>query len=285
MTQDKSREAFEAKWGTKKYLDRASDGAYCDGLTNIEWLFFRDGWQAALEAQQEDGVDEEDILSMITDSAFYSDNPEAGTLPEELPNKAPYKRIATCILNTIRPFLRAPSNLEHITPTCSKTDGNRIDEGVAKAELLVVLMRSILSITQGKKWPWSTTDLRDAIFEAIQPFLRPQHTAPAVSADAPTHEDGAQTGSTESHSASQRVTSAATPAYAWRPIEGWLIPSSGMSQIARDTFHKMMSVIKHGGQVDVVARRDGKDYRWQCDGLKRAEPFLIPPAVSKEGKK
>jgi len=52
---------------------------------------------------------------------------------------------------------------------------------------------------------------------------------------------------------------------------GWFIPDDCMSGIAEDTFHKMMSIIKHGGAVDVVARCDGKEYRWQCDGLKYAK--------------
>lgn len=52
---------------------------------------------------------------------------------------------------------------------------------------------------------------------------------------------------------------------------GWYIPLDCMSGIAEDTFAAMMKIIKHGGQVDVVARVDGKEYRWQCDGLKYAK--------------
>ena len=52
--------------------------------------------------------------------------------------------------------------------------------------------------------------------------------------------------------------------------DGWCIPLESMSSVAQETFIKMMDIIRHGGQVDVVARCDGKDYRWQCDGLKYA---------------
>lgn len=52
-------------------------------------------------------------------------------------------------------------------------------------------------------------------------------------------------------------------------IDGyWVISIASMSQIARERFCRMVAVIKRGGQVDVVARCDGKDYRWECDSLK-----------------
>lgn len=53
--------------------------------------------------------------------------------------------------------------------------------------------------------------------------------------------------------------------------EGWFIPLDCMTGIAQDTFKKMISTIRHGGEVDVVARIDGKEYRWECDGLKYAK--------------
>lgn len=69
-----------------------------------------------------------------------------------------------------------------------------------------------------------------------------------------------------------RVLERATP----QPIDAWMIPLSSMSSVAQETFEKMMQIIKHGGQVDVVARRDGKDYRWECDGLKYAKKSSLP---------
>lgn len=57
-------------------------------------------------------------------------------------------------------------------------------------------------------------------------------------------------------------------------VDGWLIPLSSMSQLARETFTQMMRVISKGGSVDVVARCDGRDYRWECDGLKYATPSV-----------
>lgn len=59
---------------------------------------------------------------------------------------------------------------------------------------------------------------------------------------------------------------------------GWFIPEDSMSEIAQGTFKKMMDVIERGGQVDVVARCDGKDYRWECDGLKYAQYAAQPQA-------
>lgn len=44
----------------------------------------------------------------------------------------------------------------------------------------------------------------------------------------------------------------------------------------KDSFVNMMKILKHGGQIDVVARIDGKDYRWECDGLQHA--VLLPEA-------
>ena len=53
--------------------------------------------------------------------------------------------------------------------------------------------------------------------------------------------------------------------------EGWFIALKYMSGIAQAEFVRMMNTIKHGGQVDVVARVDGREYRWECDGLKYAD--------------
>ena len=53
--------------------------------------------------------------------------------------------------------------------------------------------------------------------------------------------------------------------------EGWFISLKYMSGIAQAEFVKMINTIKGGGQVDVVARCDGKEYRWECDGLKYAD--------------
>jgi isopenicillin N synthase-like dioxygenase len=44
----------------------------------------------------------------------------------------------------------------------------------------------------------------------------------------------------------------------------------------KDSFVNMMKILKHGGQIDVVARIDGKDYLWECDGLQHA--VLLPEA-------
>ncbi len=56
-------------------------------------------------------------------------------------------------------------------------------------------------------------------------------------------------------------------------LEGWFIPLESMSSLAQETFANMMSIIKHGGQVDVVARKDGQEFRWECDGLKYAKMY------------
>lgn len=61
--------------------------------------------------------------------------------------------------------------------------------------------------------------------------------------------------------------------------DGWFIPLSSMSSLSRDTFRKMMRIIEHGGQVDVVARVDATEYRWECDGLKYAELRTTEPNV------
>lgn len=61
---------------------------------------------------------------------------------------------------------------------------------------------------------------------------------------------------------------------------GWFMPLDSMSDLAQESFIKMMKVICHGGRADVVARVDGKEYRWQCDGLKYAR--LIPPMKTEE---
>jgi len=53
--------------------------------------------------------------------------------------------------------------------------------------------------------------------------------------------------------------------------DGWFIPLSCMSAVAQSQFRNMNAIIKHGGQVDVIARVDAKEYRWQCDGLKYAK--------------
>jgi len=58
--------------------------------------------------------------------------------------------------------------------------------------------------------------------------------------------------------------------------KGWFIPASNMSSLAKETFANMLETINHYGQVDVVARVDGRDYRWECDGLKYARPVIAP---------
>lgn len=63
---------------------------------------------------------------------------------------------------------------------------------------------------------------------------------------------------------------------------GWFIPLESMSDIAQMTFANMISVIKQGGSVSVVAHCDGKDFRWQCDGLKYAKR-LSPSPATEEG--
>lgn len=52
--------------------------------------------------------------------------------------------------------------------------------------------------------------------------------------------------------------------------EGYFIPLSCMSELAQKTFKSMIETIKHGGTVDVCARVNGKEYRWECDPLKYA---------------
>lgn len=51
---------------------------------------------------------------------------------------------------------------------------------------------------------------------------------------------------------------------------GWFIPDSNMSTLALEMFMEMMNIICKGGSVDVMARKDGKSYLWECDGLKYA---------------
>lgn len=62
--------------------------------------------------------------------------------------------------------------------------------------------------------------------------------------------------------------------------QGWFIPLDAMSDITQEKFDVMINTISHGGQVDVIARVDGKDYCWQCDGLKYAEFIGSEPAES-----
>lgn len=64
--------------------------------------------------------------------------------------------------------------------------------------------------------------------------------------------------------------------------QGYFIPCDCMSSIAENTFCEMMSIIKRGGSVDVIARVDGKEYRWQCDGLKYAKLLSATPAAMTE---
>lgn len=59
-------------------------------------------------------------------------------------------------------------------------------------------------------------------------------------------------------------------------VDGWYIPFDCMSGPANKTFREMNAIIKRGGQVDVVARCNGKDYRWECDGLKYAKTAPSP---------
>lgn len=53
--------------------------------------------------------------------------------------------------------------------------------------------------------------------------------------------------------------------------DGWIIPFKHMNQLQKDAFADMAKICSHGGQIDVVARIDGKDYRWQCDALAHAK--------------
>jgi hypothetical protein len=59
---------------------------------------------------------------------------------------------------------------------------------------------------------------------------------------------------------------------------GWFIPDEMVGPISQKTFMEMMNVICTGGQVAVTARKDGKIYNWQCDGLKYARRVSIPDA-------
>jgi hypothetical protein len=72
-------------------------------------------------------------------------------------------------------------------------------------------------------------------------------------------------------------------ATAVRECDGWFIPLSCMTKLAQETFTQMMAVIAKGGQVDVIARCDGRDYRWECDGLKYAKPLPTAPGQTSEG--
>lgn len=65
--------------------------------------------------------------------------------------------------------------------------------------------------------------------------------------------------------------------------DGWFVPGEAMSDLAQSTFIKMMNIIKKGGQVDVVARCNGKDYRWECDALKYARRAVETKQVQGEG--
>lgn len=51
---------------------------------------------------------------------------------------------------------------------------------------------------------------------------------------------------------------------------GWFIPDEMVGPVSQQTFMKMMNIICTGGMVNVSARVDGKEYHWQCDGLKYA---------------
>lgn len=60
--------------------------------------------------------------------------------------------------------------------------------------------------------------------------------------------------------------------------DGWFIPDCHMTESAQETFCAMMRVISTGGSVDVCARKDAREYRWECDGLKYAIRTVIQPA-------
>lgn len=51
---------------------------------------------------------------------------------------------------------------------------------------------------------------------------------------------------------------------------GWFVSDESMSLMAQDTFMKMMNTISGAEMINVYARVDGKNYHWQCDGLKYA---------------
>jgi hypothetical protein len=57
---------------------------------------------------------------------------------------------------------------------------------------------------------------------------------------------------------------------------GWFIPDEMVGPVSQKTFMEMMNIICRGGMVNVVARVDGKEYYWQCDGLKYATRIAHP---------
>ena len=115
-----------------------------------------------------------------------------------------------------------------------------------------------------------------AAHEAIYPVLNNCVSAKAKEAQA------VLAGVIEGLEASQHQPVAVEPGV---ESEGeWAIPLSSMSGLSQDTFSKMMRVIRYGGQVDFVARCDGREYRWQCDGLKyaRLRPIIQGAGMDEE---
>lgn len=68
---------------------------------------------------------------------------------------------------------------------------------------------------------------------------------------------------------SMAITAWNTRALSEPQAEGWLIPFRCMNQLQKDSFEKMVKILSHGGIIDVVARIDGKDYRWEFDALSK----------------
>jgi hypothetical protein len=207
MTQDKSREAFEAWWAT-------TPSKYHDGIQQYTaW----EAWQAALEAQQEDGVDEEVMAKMQRAIAKFPTWPTdplhaLAILGEE------FGELTKATLQTV------------YEPHKSTKDDVR-EEAVQTAAMALRFLASldVYEYTKGAQHKQ----------QEILPYLRPPHTAPAVSADMPYQWDiieqwcggldnikeGKTYNVTGTHLRQilssycvleERCT---TPAYAWRPIE------------------------------------------------------------------
>lgn len=63
---------------------------------------------------------------------------------------------------------------------------------------------------------------------------------------------------------------------------GWFIPDEHQNTMQMETFMSMINTICHGGMINVHARIDGKEYRWQCDGLAHARRIDYPNKHSAE---
>ncbi|MBP3958387.1 hypothetical protein J8F10_24320 [Gemmata sp. G18] len=145
------------------------------------------------------------------------------------------------------------------------------------------LLLSRLSATE-----WRSGSLRDLthnVIEILRPYLRtPEPASQAVVDDMlldPRRwtlemNEAWHRAIPDLHAAFAALRAFRTPPHPAPQAAGWFIPLDCMSGLAEDTFVKMIATIRHGGEVDVIARIDGKEYRWECDGLKYAK-LRTPP--------